>query len=346
MTSNFDVPLDVSVTVLKQVLPLMSRQRVPAIPENYAVWYDYVTHANDELAQDIKARIDAGSEFEPPECQEIYEKYFADQTIAGVEDIHSAVKAAVESVLGELEDLGTDISNFSSVLSSSGDSLAGDPTKEELNRLLKELVHETARTKSRSEEVEGSLQAMAEELVELRSQVDQLSKDSLTDALTGVPNRRAFDQGMQRMMAEATAQGSSLCLIILDIDHFKRYNDTHGHVVGDLVLRSVAQELDQCVKGRDLLARYGGEEFAILLPATPLAGAKMLAGSIRSIIETHRSTDAKGEALEKVTVSLGVANFKSGENAKAFIERADACLYKSKERGRNRVTTEEELQAH
>ena len=209
-----------------------------------------------------------------------------------------------------------------------------------------QLAQETTNTRERSVQVEASLKVMSDELTELRAQVNALTRDSQTDALTGVSNRRAFDAAMDRLMEESQQDGQPLSLIMADIDCFKVFNDTHGHLVGDQVLRFVAQEMQQCVKGRDVLARFGGEEFSVLLPATPLEGARMLAESIRVIIESQVVSNHSGKELDSVTISMGVAQYLPGEDAQSFINRADACLYKSKEDGRNRVTAESELTTH
>ena len=343
MSTLFEVPLDESVEVLKRVLPLMSEKKVPTIPQNYAVWYDYVTKRNLRLAEELEKRMDSGEDFDPASCRTLYERYYMSEIRAEVDGIQGAVRHAVESVLNELGGLGEDINHFSEVLDECGESLKQDPTPEDLNKLVVSLVKETAKTKARSQEVEGSLTVMADELTELRTQVDRLSRDSRTDALTGVANRRAFDDAIGNAMDESAENNVPLCLILADIDHFKSFNDTHGHLIGDRVLRFVAQEMEQCVKGRDMLARYGGEEFAVVLPNTPLSGAMMLAESIRAIIEAQAPRNDDGSELDKVTISLGVAQYVPGEDVSLFIERADACLYASKEAGRNRATSESSL---
>ena len=346
MDNLFETQLDESVSTLKHVLPLMSQLRIPTVPPNYAIWYDYVLNRNADLREEIEQHLGRGNEFSPEICRSLYERYYTDDLKSEVDGLHGAVREAVESVIEELGGLDEDISRYSEVLDTCSGLLDGEPTEDDLKSLVVELARETMVTKTRANEVESSLQNMAGELDELRSQVSALSRDSRTDALTGIANRRAFDKSLVKLTKEAQETGSPLCLVLADVDHFKMFNDTHGHLVGDLVLRFVAQEMQQCVKGRDTLARYGGEEFALLLPATPARGAAMLAESIRAIIESQKVTNQSGAEIDGVTISLGISQYVPGEDAASFIERADACLYKSKEAGRNRVTSEAELATH
>jgi diguanylate cyclase (GGDEF)-like protein len=156
----------------------------------------------------------------------------------------------------------------------------------------------------------------------------QLRELSATDGLTGIPNRRSFDERLGTEMALATRYGSTVSLVMADLDLFKQLNDQHGHTAGDAVLRAVAQQMDRQKRAGDLVARYGGEEFVAILPHTTATAAAAWADRVRRAIEA---------AQIGITASFGVAQIAPGWTAKQMIEGADAALYRAKRAGRNRV---------
>lgn len=179
--------------------------------------------------------------------------------------------------------------------------------------------------------------------IEMKRMRDQLAGLAMQDHLTGLGNRRMLEQRLQGEMRQSGRDGSDLTLILMDIDHFKRFNDTYGHLEGDRCLQRVAAVLGSHVsRGRDVGARYGGEEFACILPDTCHAGGMTVAEAIRADVEAMAIPHAGSPVSPVVTVSLGVTTgtFLPGMTADMWISKADQMLYRSKETGRNRVTGE------
>ncbi len=181
---------------------------------------------------------------------------------------------------------------------------------------------------------------MREQAQLLEVQAQQAS----TDPLTGLANRRAFDRELARRTAEFRRFGRIFSLVLIDVDHFKRFNDRYGHPAGDVVLRELAVAFSQQVRDIDLVTRYGGEEFAVVLPGTPIAGAEAAAERIRRTIEA--TTFPGLQRGLQVTISLGAAEFGSEMEAKTLIERADTALYRSKDGGRNRSAWHDGREIH
>jgi diguanylate cyclase (GGDEF)-like protein/hemerythrin-like metal-binding protein len=180
------------------------------------------------------------------------------------------------------------------------------------------------------EELTRAREASEQANVELRQALDQLEQAAGTDRLTGAWNRRRFEDGATRHIALSDRRRDTLSMILFDLDHFKRVNDTFGHAVGDQVLKAVAQRVRDHLRISDALVRWGGEEFIILCPATTLAGATILAEKIRKAVESHLLPQ-----VGAVTISLGVAQHQPFEITEVWVSRADAALYRAKERGRN-----------
>lgn len=180
----------------------------------------------------------------------------------------------------------------------------------------------------------------------LQRVLDALCDMSSRDPLTGLANRRQFDLVLDRECDRVARSGESALVLLIDIDHFKRVNDTHGHAGGDVVLQAVARCLQDCVRPMDTVARYGGEEFAIVLPSCPPAFASTVAERLRSGVEELRVPLAPGLQLQ-VTVSVGGAFAPPWvrSSARLWTERADNHLYHAKESGRNRVSLEAEAQS-
>jgi diguanylate cyclase (GGDEF)-like protein len=179
------------------------------------------------------------------------------------------------------------------------------------------------------EQLDSAQQKLDEQAQELQSQ----AVAARTDALTQLPNRRAFDAELEHGLAEYARRGKVFSLMMIDVDHFKQFNDQHGHQAGDEVLRSVASVLRANVRPTDMPSRYGGEEFAVVMPDTSAADARPLVEQIRRLIDDHRCRF--GDDTFHVTVSVGMAQLGPGDSSAEVIERADEALYAAKEAGRN-----------
>jgi diguanylate cyclase len=185
---------------------------------------------------------------------------------------------------------------------------------------------------------EKQLQATSEEMSLLRKELSEIREKAALDPLTGVANRMTFDASLIQAVKKATSEKTDLCLMMVDMDNFKEINDNHGHLIGDRVLKFLADTLKKMVKGKDLVARYGGDEFSVILEETPESGAATLAKSIcKEIEKSELKLVATGERIGRYTVSIGLASMQPGEDNISLIERADKMLYAAKKAGRNRV---------
>jgi diguanylate cyclase len=194
----------------------------------------------------------------------------------------------------------------------------------------------------REQELAGRLQGLSERVANMeqealgyREHLEEQRQKALLDPLTGLPNRAAWSERVEREMLEWQVHGGHLAMAILDLDHFKRINDSYGHLAGDKVLKIVADQLRKRLRGHDFIARFGGEEFVLLLPQTSPAAAAQIAEVLRATVEAC-PFHFKGERVV-ITTSIGLGAFRPGERGDQVLKRADAALYRAKESGRNRI---------
>jgi diguanylate cyclase len=258
-----------------------------------------------------------------------------------MQSISMEMADTVTSVLTRIEAAERDAVAYGETLSAASGQLGDTKSVEGLQKLIGGLVAATQTMETRAKDLESELQRSSREVNELRAKLDDVRKESLTDPLTGIPNRKAFDNDLKDAMHQSRSTGEALCLLMCDIDHFKMFNDTWGHTTGDQVLRLVAGCLSENVKGRDTAARYGGEEFAVVLRNTKLENAVHLANQIRLYVERKKLVKkSTGDILGTISISIGVAQLTPDDTQVVFIQRADNCLYAAKNAGRNCVVSD------
>ena len=325
----------------EKALKLMSEHSVVPMPENYSIWFEYARGSNKKLSDAINEKIKNQEPFDHDTTRDLYNNYILKEiNTKVVEDASSRVQQIMNSVLQTIEDSSSNTQTYNQDLESFSDSLE-NVGGEGVTEVVGQIIKKTRQLRAKGENLSRKLIASQEEVSSLRENLEEVSVQVSLDSLTGLANRKAFDDSIVRMMTEAKESGKDLCLLMVDIDHFKSFNDNFGHLLGDQVIRIVASAMKDSVKGKDFIARYGGEEFAILLPETPLHGGQIVAENVRKVIASRElKRKDTGESYGKITVSIGVSAYKRFDDVEGFIGRADKALYVSKENGRNKVTVE------
>ncbi|MDP3075299.1 GGDEF domain-containing protein [Bradyrhizobium sp.] len=316
--------------------------RHTAVPRNYEIWYVYATGHNSPLNKIINETLARYGKLTEADLEQIYETY-----LSHIKTTDRIDKVGVR-VIGEIDDVMALISDALGMSASYDDSLSGATQKlsvaadrDQIKAIVEGLVKSTREMRDTNKALEDRLSLSKNEISNLQQSLEAIRAESLTDPLTGLGNRKYFDRSIEMAVQNALASGEPLSLLMFDIDHFKSFNDSYGHLTGDQVLRLVGMSLKQTIKGQDVTARYGGEEFAVVLPNTALRQALTVADHIRrAVMAKEMKKKSTGEILGRVTISVGVSMLKPDDDTDSLIERADGCLYAAKRNGRNRVICE------
>jgi diguanylate cyclase len=338
-----DMDVEYATTVADKAIRLMSQQSVPVTPGNFSVWFEYAMGTSPALRKTIDILIGNKRKFDASVNRELYATYINPQSDAYAtadfpEQLRGVISSTRKFITAAISDNRTQIEALGHV--SSQFQTNNDPTP-----IIEKLVAELARANARAATLETNFLMTAQELDKIRDSLKAAVERSNTDSLTGLANRRSMDEFFRSAQIVAMKADEPLSVLMIDIDHFKKFNDTYGHQVGDQVLRLVAKVLQENVGENGLAARYGGEELIAVLPGTYLAACTEIAERIRLRISEGRLTRrTTGQAISSVTVSIGVAQFRLPESAETLIERCDRGLYQAKRLGRNRTITENEIE--
>jgi diguanylate cyclase len=314
----------------------------PASPRNYEVWYAYATGYNPSLNQTINETLAKNGNLTDADLEQVFTTYISPTRYSDkIDNVGAMVMDEINQVMAMMDAAVGSASTYTESLANASDKLSNAKDREGLRAIVESLVSTATEMKQSNQALEQRLNASREEINQLQENLAVVRIESLTDPLTGLANRKHFDGQLLKAIEESAERSEPLSLVMMDIDHFKAFNDTWGHLTGDQVLRLVAMSLKQNVKGQDLAARYGGEEFTVVLPNTVLRAALTVADHIRrAVMSKELLKRSTGQNLGRVTISLGVATLRKGDNASSLIARADACLYAAKRNGRNRVICE------
>jgi diguanylate cyclase len=329
-------------------MAFMAERQIAPTPENFQLFYSYASGKDPALKQAMSKLLTASNPFSPAVLEELQTHFTQSRkTENAIGDVTKGMSSALSEVLDRIASAERDAVAYGRTLSKASGELGGpDQSAVDLHKLVNTLVVATQAMETRTRSLEAELQRSSSEIGELKSKLDDARKETLRDPLTGVCNRKAFDEELELAIDRYRRTGEPLCLLMCDIDRFKMFNDTWGHQTGDHVLRLVANCLSENVKGRDTAARYGGEEFAVILPQTSLADAVVLANSIRTRVESKKlQKRSTGEILGVITISIGVSQFAETDTAETLVQRADSCLYAAKNAGRNLVMAQTEIPA-
>jgi len=326
--------------VARKAMDAMVQHKVWPTPRNYELWLNWAASPSSPLANEIERLAAAGEPFTDNACQLLASRFLPKADMSGaLRDAGDQLSRELETVSRAIQAAHMSNEAYGVTLADAGAELRnGAPAS--LQKLVNGLTDATRKAQHQTRMLQKQLHESTSEVAKLRDNLAEVRRDAATDGLTGLGNRKAFDATLEQAIALSAKANRPVSLAVLDIDHFKRFNDTWGHQTGDQVLRYVGSVLSRLSEEPPrFAARYGGEEFAIIFPGETAGQVQSILQDVLEEVATRvlrrRSTN---EELGSITVSIGLAELRPKETGSDLVERADAALYASKRGGRNRLT--------
>ena len=324
---------------LRQVIPLLNKHKLPATPVNYSVFYCYVSGTSLALNEAVDNAIQQNKKFTTALLVELYEKYInGSAAIAQQEHIQEVLNKVMNEASDEIQHANEDANSFDKTLNQHAATLSSLSDPDSASMVLKQILEDTRQMVRNTNSLQARMQDTSAEVNKLKAELSAVKETAEKDALTGLKNRGTFDLKINDTVQSQSIQSLPSTMIMLDIDHFKRINDSFGHLVGDRVIRYVAALLTQIMGPNNFVARYGGEEFVVLIDNLPVEAAFKLAEKVRTAMGNSKlQRKDSGETIGKVTLSAGISVLRENDSIDSFIDRGDKALYEAKNSGRNKT---------
>ncbi|MDA8135584.1 MAG: GGDEF domain-containing protein [Desulfobacteraceae bacterium] len=329
---------------LRLALTYISKYNLPANPVNYTVWYEYVSGKNIKLKKAIDTSLDAEQPINADNVENLYQKYVADGDRLVISKLLTKIALMLKDITGHVLETEGDLAGHGQVLSDLASQVGQARDYHEIKAIVDQMILETKDLVDSGKRLQTRMKMSTDDLKLLQQELEKSQQEAQTDALTSLFNKRGFEKRFELERIRAKQNELPFSIIMVDIDYFKRVNDTYGHLVGDSLLKSIANLLKSHLRKNDIASRYGGEEFLILLPETALDGATAVAQKIKDTLARKEwKLKETGESMGRVTVSMGIALYRLNEPEEALIKRADDALYIAKNNGRDRIVTQDEI---
>lgn len=327
-----------SQEILRLVLIELQALNLPPNPIFYTLFYERALKRDASLNKDIDDAINSDEGLTIDVAQEIFDTHILNGAIKEMSKAQNTLVRVIRNLMMQMLNSGNEFSNYAASLGEFIRKIDRSDSVEDIRALTAEVIEDSRQIELSSKETSSNLKDAGEQITRLKEELEAARRDARTDPLTGLANRRGLNELLLQRINLFLQEKAPFSVILADIDHFKRINDSYGHLVGDKILRFVARTLMANIKGQDSVIRFGGEEFAIILPYTGFEGGIVVAQQLRQKIASSRLRLAEsGRDLGGLTISLGVTAVHADDTPDSLLRRADDALMKAKAEGRDRV---------
>jgi len=323
----------------RRALEVIDQTGALPVPKYFQLFFEYAEGSNQALVDTVDDLLQRDGQPSSSELDLLCDVHLPDTVERDqFDEMGDRLGKEVVEAMDVVREAVSSTGSYGDSVSDAELALGESSDPEQIRVAVASLVQVTREMSQHCIDLNSKLLLSVEQIEELKGTLERVKRESRKDALTGVSNRKCFDLTLMKEIEEARSRNTPLCLCMIDLDHFKKFNDNFGHRMGDSALRIVASIFDHNVRDNDLVARYGGEEFAVVMPNAELKTAVAVSNRIRETLTSkHVVRRSTGEHLGNISVSVGVAQFRDDDTPCSLIERADGALYEAKRAGRNRV---------